>query len=408
MYTHMQTEKWGPCRESPAGKESDMNPRERALMALGHREPDRVPFDLGGSPNAGIHATAYRNLLRHLGDNRKVTIEDIVTQKARVDEDILRRFKVDFRKADFSELTTRKRLCDLGEDEKYTYFVDEWGIKWVKPRKRGLYYDMREHALPGRNVTVQDLDSLKGPALPSQEVLENLKRSAERSRDNGFAVVLDGTGGGVFEWACWIRGHQDFLVDIISRPVLAERLMRRILAYKLEYYELTLGALGTLVDVVAEGDDVATQNRLMISPDLYRRMIKPLHRKLFKGIRESAKGPVFVHFHSCGAVRELIPDLIDVGVDALNPVQVTAAGMETRELKREFGHAITFWGGGVDTQRVLPHGSPDEVRDEVRRRIDDLAPGGGFIFAAVHNIQADVPPANIMAMWEALQEYGVY
>jgi len=367
-----------------------------------------VPFDLGGAPNAGIHADAYRNLLRYWGEEREIKIEDIVTQKALIDEDVLRRLGVDFRRVDFSFSTTERRLRELQEEEKYTFFIDEWGIKWAKPKKGGLYYDMKRHALPASQITADDIDALKGPALPSRDEVRVLKKKAETYKENGFAVVLDGTGGGIFEWACWIRGHQNFFIDMVSRPALAERLLRKILSYKLKYYELMLSELGDLVDVVAEGDDVATQERLMISPELYRRMLKPLHRELIKGIRESTKEHIFIHFHSCGAIRELIPDLIDVGVDALNPVQVNAAGMDTKQLKKEFGKDITFWGGGVDTQHVLPHGTPEEVKDEVKRRIEDLAPGGGFIFATVHNIQADVPPENIMAMWEALQEYGEY
>ena len=153
---------------------------------------------------------------------------------------------------------------------------------------------------------------------------------------------------------------------------------------------------------------MSTQERLMISPKLYRGMIKPLHRELFRCIRKNAKGSIFTLFHSCGAIKELIPDLIEIGVDILNPVQVSSTGMDTKQLKKEFGQDLTFWGGGVDTQHVLSRGTTEEVRDEVKRRIDDLAPGGGFIFAAVHNIQADVPPENITAMWEAFNEYSKY
>ena len=160
--------------------------------------------------------------------------------------------------------------------------------------------------------------------------------------------------------------------------------------------------------MVVEADDLGTQERPLISPDLYRKRIKPRHRRIFETIRKASAHKVFIFFHSCGSIRELIGDLIEIGVDALNPVQVSAKGMDTKRLKAEFGGELCFWGGGVDTQRVLPYGSPRQVKDEVRRRIEDLAPGGGFVFSAVHNIQADVPPENIMAMWEALQEYGVY
>jgi uroporphyrinogen decarboxylase len=135
-------------------------------------------------------------------------------------------------------------------------------------------------------------------------------------------------------------------------------------------------------------------------------MIKPKDRRLFDAVREKTNARIL--YHSCWAVREFIPDLIEIGVDILNPVQVTSAGMDTRELKREFGRDITFWGGGIDTQHILPRGTPQKVGDEVKRRIEDLAPGGGFVFNTVHNIQNDVPPENIVAMYEALREYGNY
>jgi uroporphyrinogen decarboxylase len=178
--------------------------------------------------------------------------------------------------------------------------------------------------------------------------------------------------------------------------------MERILEIKLEYWARMLPALGDAVDVVGEADDLGGQARLLFSPATYRALVKPLHRELFDFLHARTDAKVF--FHTCGAVRDLLPDLIEIGVDILNPVQVSAAGMDTGELKREFGRDLVFWGGGVDTQRVLGSGAPAEVRAEVRRRIDDLAPGGGFVFATVHNIQPDVPAENILAMHAELRE----
>ncbi|NQT84988.1 hypothetical protein HQ563_18380, partial [bacterium] len=185
-------------------------------------------------------------------------------------------------------------------------------------------------------------------------------------------------------------------------------LLDKVMEVKWDYWDIILDIVGENVLVISEADDLAGQNGPLISPKLYRELIKPRHTQLFSMIKKKAKSRVYIFFHSCGAVRELIPDLIESGIDILNPVQVSAAGMDTRELKREFGKDITFWGGGVDTQYVLPRGNRQEIVDEVRRRIEDLAPGGGFVFSAVHNIQGDVPPENIMIMWEALQKYGGY
>lgn len=168
-----------------------------------------------------------------------------------------------------------------------------------------------------------------------------------------------------------------------------------------------LKRLGKYCVVVGEADDLGVQDTTAISPEMYRKYVKPRHKKLFSHIKKLSPH-CYIFLHSCGSVYDVISDLIEVGVDILNPVQVSAAKMDTRKLKKEFGKDLTFWGGGVDTQDILPHRSPQQVKDEVRRRIDDLAPGGGFVFATMHNIQDDVPPENIMAMWEILREYGVY
>jgi uroporphyrinogen decarboxylase len=205
-----------------------------------------------------------------------------------------------------------------------------------------------------------------------------------------------------------MRGFENFFCDMVTNQPFAEALLEIIMEIKMCYWARALELVGPNVMMVSEADDLASQNRCLVSRELYRKLLKPRHTHLFSFIKQRARVPVKVFYHSCGAVAPLIPDLIEAGIDILNPVQVSAAGMDTAELKKQFGKELTFYGGGVDTQEVLPRGTQQQVRDEVRRRIDDLAPGGGFIFNTVHNIQADVPPGNIVAMWEALQEYGVY
>jgi len=384
-----------------------MDSRSRVLTTLEHKEPDRVPFDLAGATNAGIHVIAYQSLLEHWGDPRRAKVEAIISQKAVVHEDILDRLKVDSRKANPSTKITERLQHKVKSDKQHTYFRDSWGIKWAKPKKGGLYYDIRENPLSSK-FSKADIDDLTPPSLYAKDQLADFRERAKVYRDKGFAIIVGGTGGGIFEWACWLRGYKNFFVDMLARKSLAERLLRKILEHKLRHYRQVLNELGDLVDIVAEGDDMATQERLMISPDLYRRMIKPLHIELFKEIQMYAGKRIYIHFHSCGAIRELIPELIEAGIDALNPVQVSARGMDTKQLKKDFGRDITFWGGGVDTQHTLPKGTPEQVRAEVKRRIDDLAPGGGFVFSAVHNIQPDVPAENIIAMWESLKKHGSY
>jgi uroporphyrinogen decarboxylase len=218
------------------------------------------------------------------------------------------------------------------------------------------------------------------------------------------AVVLGGLCAGIMEMAAWTRGFENYFSDFAINPEMLGYLMDTVLDLKMAYWEKALSEVGEYVDVVQEADDFAGQFRMLISPEMYRKIAKPRHKKLFNFLHKHSNAKIF--FHSCGAIRPVIPDLIEIGVDILNPVQVSAVGMDSAELKREFGNEITFWGGGVDTQRILGDGTPQEVRDDVKRRIEDLAPGGGFVFATVHNIQPDVPPENIMAMWETLEEYG--
>ncbi len=379
---------------------------ERVRAALEHREPDRIPFDLGGSILTGIHHKAYRRLRKHLGlPEREIVLEDRIQQLAKVDEDVKERLK-----ADVDGINPKGRAepkPEEGEKGDYLYFVDEWGIEWHMPKDGGLYYDMRRHPLAG--LSDQEAKRrFKYPDPTDMSRYAGMKEKAEECFRKGRPYILGRNAPGIFEISLWTRGFEDFYVDMIANKKFAEWLMDQILEVKWEYWDRILDIVGENVLVISEADDLAGQNGPLVSPSLYRELIKPRHTKLFSMIKKKAKTKVYIFFHSCGSVRELIADLIESGVDALNPVQVSAAAMDTKELKKEFGKDITFWGGGVDTQRILPKGTKQQIIDEVRRRIDDLAPGGGFVFATVHNIQADVPPENIVTMWEALQRYGGY
>jgi uroporphyrinogen decarboxylase len=204
----------------------------------------------------------------------------------------------------------------------------------------------------------------------------------------------------------WTRGFEQFYIDLAVNHEFVAYMLDRLVEFKCAFWQRALAEVGDLVEVVLEADDMAGQHSLLFSPETYRKIIKPRHEKLFSFIKQQA--PIRLFFHSCGAIRPLIGDLIDTGIDILNPVQISAAGMDPKELEQEFGRDLVFWGGGVDTQGVLGTGTPQEVKEDVRRNIEALAPDGGFVFAAVHDIQANVPPENIMAMWEAWKAYGVY
>jgi uroporphyrinogen decarboxylase len=381
-----------------------MNSRERSVKALNHQEPDRVPFDLGGTGLSTIHVTAYRNLRRHLGlPEVQPHVAFVPEQLVRVDEDIAKRLQSDVRPVLPGTASSFEYVFrDEGDYEAYT---DEWGIGWRKPVDGGFYYDMYHHPLAGAN----SLDELK--AHPFPDPLDGgrfapLREQAEAARAEGKAVALAGPCAGIAEVYSWLRGYEEYYIDLARHKDWVGTVLDRLVEFKSAYWERALGEIGDLVDLVVEADDLAGQQTLLMSPRTYRQVIQPRHKRLFSFIK--AQAPVKVFYHSCGAVRRLIPDLIDTGIDILNPVQISAEGMDLRELKREFGHELVFWGGGVDTQGVLGTAKPQEIKDHVRQNIEALAPGGGFVFAAVHDIQADVPPENIVAMWEAWEEYGVY
>jgi uroporphyrinogen decarboxylase len=381
-----------------------MNSRDRIGLALDHKEPDRVPFDLGGTGLSLIHLTAYQNLRRYLNlPIREPRVSFLAEQLAVVEEDLAERLETDVRlvvpqpPAGF-ELVFR----DEGAYEAYT---DEWGIGWKKPKEGGFYYDMYAHPLANAEK-LEDLRAYEFPDPLDDHRFEKLRCDAQAAVDKGKAVVLAGLTSGILEIYSWLRGYEPFYVDLAINHEFVAYMLDRLVEFKCAYWERALAEVGDLVDVIIEADDMAGQHSLLFSPQTYRKVIKPRHKKLFSFIKQQA--PIKLFFHSCGAIRPLIGDLIDVGVDILNPIQISAAGMDAKELKQEFGRDLVFWGGGVDTQGVLGTGTPEDVKEDVRRNIEALAPGGGFVFAAVHDIQPNVPPENIMAMWEAWKAYGVY
>jgi len=378
--------------------------RDRVLQALNHREPDRVPFDLGGTGLSTIHASAYQDLRRYLDmPQAGGRIGFMAEQLVLVDEDVAERLQTDIRPvlpgtASAFEFAFRSE----GEYEAYT---DEWGIGWRKPKDGGFYYDMHYHPLQD----AKSLDDLKAHPFPDpldDQRFASLRAQAKVAAAQGKAVALAGPCAGIAEVYSWLRGYEEYYVDLARNKTWVAYMLDRLVEFKCAFWERALKEIGDLVDVVVEADDLGGQHALLMSPRTYCSLIQPRHRRLFSFIKEQASVKVF--YHTCGAVRRLIPDLIDAGIDILNPVQISAAGMDLHELKQEFGRDLVFWGGGVDTQGVLGTAIPEVIREHVRRNIEALAPGGGFIFAAVHDIQADVPPENIMAMWEGWKDFGAY
>jgi uroporphyrinogen decarboxylase len=383
-----------------------MNSRERTLLSLDHKEPDRIPFDLGGTVVTGINIKAYRNLRRYL-DLPKIEPEilDIFQQIVKVDNDVLEKLNVDVKNISPRSSSTFK--MDIKDSGNYWYFYDEFQIGWRMPKDNGLYYDMFEHPLAGSQITAEDVAKFDWPNPTDPSRFISLREAALKVRnEENRAVVVSSMSSGIMEVYAWTRSFQDYFSDFAGNPSLSEKFMDRILEIHLAYWDKMFDTMGDIIDVVVTADDFAGQQSMLISPTSYRKLAKPRHKELFDFIHKRSNAKIF--FHSCGSIRAVIPDLIEIGCDILNPVQVSAKGMDSAELKREFGKDITFWGGGVDTQRVLGEGTPMQVREDVKRRLDDLMPGGGFIFSAVHNIQGNVPAENLIAMWETLQEFGDY
>ena len=381
-----------------------MNSHARAWQSLNHQEPDRILFDLGGTGLSTIHVTAYQNLRRYLDlPATEPHIAFIAEQLVRVDEDLAERLQTDVRLVlPGTAAAFEYALRDEGAYEAYT---DEWGIGWRKPKDGGFYYDMYYHPLARADA----LDELKAYPFPSpldDGRFASLRSQAEAAASKRKAVALAGPCAGIAEVYSWLRGYEQYYSDLVLNPEFVAYMLDRLVEYKCTFWERALREMGDLVDVVIEADDLAGQAGPLMSPKTYRQLIQPRHKRLFTFIKQQTSAKLF--FHSCGAVRQLIPDLIDAGIDILNPVQISAAGMDPAELKQEFGRELVFWGGGVDTQRVLGTARPDQVQEHVKRNIEALAPGGGFVFATVHDIQANVPPENIMAMWEAWQTYAAY
>jgi uroporphyrinogen decarboxylase len=382
-----------------------MNPRERVMLALNHKEPDRIPIDLGGSICSSIHKSAYIELKKYLGmDLEEIKMADYVQQLPYLDEALLERFDVDFRMVQLPAATAAD--VDIFEEGAYYAFIDRWGSKLHMPKEGGLYFDWVD--FPIKEATMRALNNYAWPQPDPPEYNAQLRKQARHLyQETDYALVGGAViGGGIFEQPARTMGLENFFMALVSEPQFADRLMGQITDIYIESCNNYLEQMGEYLQVFTYWDDVCGQNGWLIAPDVYRKMVKPKQRRLVEAIRHKTDAKIY--YHSCGAVFDLIPDLIELGFDILNPVQVSARGMDTRRLKKEYGRDIVFWGGGVDSQHILPFGRPKEVADEVKRRIDDLAPDGGFVFAIVHNIQALVPPENIVAAFETALQYGKY
>lgn len=367
-----------------------MTHRERVLTALEHREPDRLPMDLGTARFSGMVLGAYENLRAFLGFGERGAIVDRMQQVVAMDERILRHLDVDVR-AVSQGAPDAVRDVDL-EGERWR---DEWGV--VRRKPPGChYYELAECPLAGA-TTAADIARFPWPDPCDPGRYRNLRAQALPLRDAGFAVMYNARFNLVHQTQ-YSRGFEDWFLDLAENHATFQALMEAVLEIMIEWNRLAFEQIGDVIDIVAFGDDIGQQDRAVCSLPLYRKLIRPYQERILAAIRRQTRAKIL--YHTCGSVYRYIEDFIDMGIDALNPIQVTARNMEPERLKREFGGRIAFW-GGIDSQRVLPQGTAEEVRENVRGMFDLMGRGGGYVLAAVHNIQPDVPPENILALFEA-------
>lgn len=379
-----------------------MNSRERIATALNHEAPDRLPIDLGGSVVSSIAISTYAAFRDHLGlAEMPIRTLETVQQIAVVDEDVLDRLGVDVIPV-FANPPAGYAPQFVNEAGRSDSFKDEFGAT-LRRCKGCFYYDWQEFPLSEPSIEAMQRMPWPDPADPARyrglrERVRQLRSSTDRALF-GMAPC----GHDLFNQLLRVRGMEQGLMDLVAEPEFAEAFLEKLTGTIITAQQCFLNEVGDLVNIHFTADDLTGQNAPLISPALYRRMIKPRWARIIQTIKDLTKAKIF--YHGCGAIEPFLPDLIEIGVDIINPVQVSAADMDTTSLKKKYGKHLTFWGGGCDTQKVLPYGTTAEVRCEVQKRIRDLAPGGGFVFNPVHNIQPLVPVENIAAMFQTAREW---
>lgn len=405
-----------------------MTSRERVQAALNHIEPDRVPIDLSGHRSSGISAIVYPKLRALLGlPERPVRVYDPVQQLAIVDSDVLDRFGVDTIELGRGFALDDADWADWTLPDGSPCQMPAWALperedgRWVLRSQSGriiaqmpdgaIYFESTHYPFYEQD----DLDAIPealtenmwcavtsppGPLVAWPDGARKFAEGARKLRQSTGRAVIGLFGGNLLEMGQFLYRNDQFLMMLAGDPDRVHAFLDRIVEIHLANLEAFLGAVGPFIDVILFGDDLGMQSGPQMSPAMYREYFKPRHKMMWTRAKELAA--VKVMLHCCGGVRELMPDLIEAGLDAINPVQISCTGMDARGLKRDFGTDMVFWGGGCDTQQILPNGTPDDVARHVREQVAVLRPGGGFVFQQVHNILANVPPGNIAAMFDAV------
>lgn len=412
-----------------------MNSREYVLQAINHKQPDKVPVDLGATPSSGISAIAYNNFTKHIGlKNSRTHIYDVVQELAQPEDEVIEILGIDIldigrefnkNESDWYDITLSDGSC-----AKYPVWFkpekDEKGNLLVYNQKRELIAKKPQGAtffdqtlfpyidgypddyskLPDamNKVLWQALAHSPWDNAAQDGFWEKLREKALHLRNTTDKALMVVAGCNLFEWGTFLRRMDNFLMDLFMDPDNIKKMLDALLELHLASLEKICQAVGDVVDIIRIGDDLGTDNGPFMPTEVYQDIFKPRHKQIIEYIKTNSNMNVLLH--SCGGIFPLIADLIDIGLDIINPVQTNAYQMDPIMLKQEYGKDITFWGGGIDTRTVLNNGTPEEVKAQVRERLEIFSKGGGFIFNTVHNILPDVPPENIIAMFEAIDEFN--
>lgn len=415
-----------------------MNSRERISLAINHKQPDRIPIDLGGTCVSGIATITYNRLRKKMGISKGLAkMYDFCLQLAYPEKEVMDMFHIDAIDAgqaflkeknnwrkwtlnDGSECLIPKYLNVEIDNDQTVYLKNDEDIILGKKPKSSLYVDQAWRPYEDldkipENIVEEDLTKEMW-AIPAPEwsldifdkdqymvFIENIKELYENT---DYAILLK-VGCGLFEKGTYLRNFENFLIDIYTDKKGVERMHAKLMERYLKLLDRVIKGVGKYVDILMfGGDDLGGNDRGWMSLDIFKKMFKPKYKKMWDFVHNNSDCKVFLH--SCGSIYEYIPDLIDAGVDILNPIQTNAANMEPERLKKEFGKDVTLWGGGCNTRDVLVSGSPEEVKEDVKRRISIFGEGGGYVFNQIHNVLADVPPRNVVAMLEAAYDFGKY
>lgn len=399
-----------------------MNSRERIAAALNHKESDCLPIDFGGMRSTGIHALAYSDLKAYLEIREgEFKLYDVFQQLAQPEEAVLERMGGDVVQLhrlapafDISIDRWKQGLLSNGSSclvpEGYNPVANSKGDLEIISAGRviarmprgGLYFDQVFH--PYAEVeTKKDIDSIAIPEITDDELIY-LRREAKKLYETTDKAILAAFGGNIFEAGQINWGYEKYFMDLAMNQDLVHYWHELLTASYLRDLEKFLDAVGEYIQIIQFGDDLGTQVASQISREMYRAMIKPYHQKQFSFVKQKCPH-VKIFLHSCGAIYDLIPDLIDAGVEVLNPVQISARGMDPSRLKQEFGRDIVFWGGGADMQGFVTASGAEAIPDHTRKLIEIFAPGGGYVFNQVHNIQPNISADKVMAIYDTALEY---